>query len=501
MANVQFFAPKKEGSVFDPARDAEIRRRRKMAEAMMKAGEQPNSTEMVSGMAVKQSPLGALAKALQQGVAGYQEGKADELDTEAQKKRNEMMAQAIRSSQQDPQAGIDMLAGGDPAMQEMAWKMGQGNIEHERAKEIAQLRAKAISGGGGGGVVANNAKRMLELQQVAMDESSSPEEKSLAEDELNYMIMAGKYLDRGAKIGFGNDAVLGQDIPPTPMQGQMAPPPINAMEQAGTMPQGQVDPAMMAVLNNTLRQTPTQNTAPQIAQPINGQAYSNAILGRPTVSPMQGYGEAVGSIAANKKRAETQAQKDVDLVMNPKITAEEERQKNISALEKTRLTKTQENATALLGQKATSDTIKGLINQGALGNTPSDRIQMVAHKYGIQSPESRNTAQIMKLGNQLVLSRGSLGTGVSVADAERYDKAAGDFTNAQSNEERLEYIAIMDGIREQALTSADAEMSSYASGKGIPPLSGGQKPQGKIMTDANGNKAMVYPDGTFEEIK
>ena len=151
MADVQFFAPKKEGSVFDPARDAEIRRRRKMAEAMMKAGEQPIGTEMVSGVAVKQSPLGALAKALQQGVAGYQEGKADELDTEAQKKRNEMMAQAIRSSQQDPQAGIDMLAGGDPAMQEMAWKMGQGNIEHERAKEIAQLRAKAISGGGGGG--------------------------------------------------------------------------------------------------------------------------------------------------------------------------------------------------------------------------------------------------------------------------------------------------------------------------------------------------------------
>lgn len=58
-----------------------------------------------------------------------------------------------------------------------------------------------------------------------------------------------------------------------------------------------------------------QTQPPQRNAPSQGQSYS------PMVMP--GYGGAVGSIAATKKGMETQAQKDVELLMNPLITGAE----------------------------------------------------------------------------------------------------------------------------------------------------------------------------------
>ena len=56
-----------------------------MAERLMKQGEQDRSTQIVSGYAVKKSPLEGLAKALTAGIGGYQERKADEMQTELDK--------------------------------------------------------------------------------------------------------------------------------------------------------------------------------------------------------------------------------------------------------------------------------------------------------------------------------------------------------------------------------------------------------------------------------
>lgn len=110
------------GGFFDPKQDAEAKRRRRLAQQMMKAGEQPTSTEMVSGMAVKQSPLAALARAVQTGIGSYQENRADQIDAEAAKRRQEMIAQAVKQYGSNPQAASELLAQ-DPATSDAALKI------------------------------------------------------------------------------------------------------------------------------------------------------------------------------------------------------------------------------------------------------------------------------------------------------------------------------------------------------------------------------------------
>jgi hypothetical protein len=114
---------KKTATFFDPKAEAEVRRKRAMAAQLFKQGEQPSQTEVVSGVAVKQSPLAAMAKALSTGVAGYAEGKADELETADAVKRQEQLAQAVNMYGVDKQGAIDLLMQ-SPATAEYGLKLG-----------------------------------------------------------------------------------------------------------------------------------------------------------------------------------------------------------------------------------------------------------------------------------------------------------------------------------------------------------------------------------------
>lgn len=91
---VQFFAPSNE---------AEIKRRRMMAE-QLRAHQIPMQTQVVSGVAVPNSPWAGLAGALSQGIAGYQEGKANEIEQKDTEQRQQFLRDALTK------------AGGDPAM-------------------------------------------------------------------------------------------------------------------------------------------------------------------------------------------------------------------------------------------------------------------------------------------------------------------------------------------------------------------------------------------------
>lgn len=130
------------------------------------------------------------------------------------------------------------------------------------------------------------------------------------------------------------------------------------------------------------------------------------------------------------------------------------------------LKKLTQDADAMRGMVPVFDQIESLIRKGTVGNGLVDRAQMIGHNFGIrQTPETTNTANLEKLGNQLVLARGSLGAGVSVADAERYDKAAGDFTKAQSNQEKLQYLKIMRDVIEKSYSRANQAISDFSAGK------------------------------------
>lgn len=124
------------------------------------------------------------------------------------------------------------------------------------------------------------------------------------------------------------------------------------------------------------------------------------------------------------------------------------------------------------GVISTLQSAKKLIEDGTLGNSIKDRIEMAAHGAGVyQTPQTINTANLEKIANQLVLARGSLGAGVSVSDADRYDKAAGNFTKAQSNAERLQYIKVMEDIAAHAFDASNSAMKRFSTSGQMPAYS------------------------------
>lgn len=124
------------------------------------------------------------------------------------------------------------------------------------------------------------------------------------------------------------------------------------------------------------------------------------------------------------------------------------------------------DADSMRGMVPVFDQIESLIKQGTKGNSAIDRLEMLGHSTGLrQTDATTNTANLAKLGEQLVLARGSLGAGVSVADAERYDKAAGNFTKAQSNAEKLKYLGVMREVIKESYDRANTAIKNFGEGK------------------------------------
>lgn len=130
MPDVQFF---------DPKAQAEVNRRRMMAQMMMKQGQQPDRTEVISGVAVKQSPLAAMAKAIQQGIGGYQAGQADNIEAQDTQKRQELLARAITGLKDDPTGSAQLLMS-SPSTSDMGLKLYLGQIKADAQR--GQLQDK-----------------------------------------------------------------------------------------------------------------------------------------------------------------------------------------------------------------------------------------------------------------------------------------------------------------------------------------------------------------------
>lgn len=123
-------------SFFDPKKEAEVRRKRLLAEQLMKQGEQtPN--EVVSGIVVKKSPLEGLVKALQTGVGGYQAGQADKIQTEDTTQKQKALADAVAQYGTDPQAAAQMLMQ-SPATSDVGMKIYMDDIKRKQDLELAQ---------------------------------------------------------------------------------------------------------------------------------------------------------------------------------------------------------------------------------------------------------------------------------------------------------------------------------------------------------------------------
>lgn len=148
--------------------DKSIDRKRKMAEMLMQQGQQPQNTEMVSGVAVKQSPLAGIAKALTSGLGGLTEGAADRAEQQKVEGSRKTMADALEAYSRSQAGGetttpagetiswnkapLDRAGAmyqnilmGNPDTAPLAMQQAMENIQYDQRfpKELELARAKA----------------------------------------------------------------------------------------------------------------------------------------------------------------------------------------------------------------------------------------------------------------------------------------------------------------------------------------------------------------------
>jgi hypothetical protein len=184
-------------------------------------------------------------------------------------------------------------------------------------------------------------------------------------------------------------------------------------------------------------------------------------------------GELKGAIQNGDPQTAASVQREIDLMTGGggvgKSTAvaqaeqvQIERAKASAGLDAKGAEAAQGQATGARGVVMIADQIEKLIGDKdapkVYGNAISDRIAMGLNTIGgNETPKAVNTNQVRMLGQQMVLARGSLGAGVSVADAERYDKAAGDFSRAKTVSDMLAAVSTM---RDIAKTYSSNETST-----------------------------------------
>lgn len=95
---------------YDPNITTESKQRRAYAKRLMEQSQQPQGTEYVGNVAVAQSPIAALARAIQGGIGQYQDTKADSLDQQAMMQKQQALSDALAKMGSDPQAAAGILA-------------------------------------------------------------------------------------------------------------------------------------------------------------------------------------------------------------------------------------------------------------------------------------------------------------------------------------------------------------------------------------------------------
>lgn len=129
MADVNFF---------DPKTEEDVKRRRSYAQMLRKQAE-PRPNEMVSGIVVKKSPWEALANVLQSGIAGYQEGKAGELETSDKARKQELLSKALGMYGQNPEEATQMLMS-SPATSDLGLNLYGDKLNADRQMDMLAKR-------------------------------------------------------------------------------------------------------------------------------------------------------------------------------------------------------------------------------------------------------------------------------------------------------------------------------------------------------------------------
>lgn len=124
-------------SFFDPKKEKEVLRQQKMAELLMKQGQTQlgKGNEVVDGIVVKKSPIEGLAGALQMGLGGMAQGRANQAEDEATAQRQRLYQEALSST--DPRQAAALLAQ-DPESLSTAAKMWGDALSADQAAALRE---------------------------------------------------------------------------------------------------------------------------------------------------------------------------------------------------------------------------------------------------------------------------------------------------------------------------------------------------------------------------
>ena len=122
----------------------------------------------------------------------------------------------------------------------------------------------------------------------------------------------------------------------------------------------------------------------------------------------------------------------------------------------------------------------------------------VAKELGFGATEGSTARAKMEslVDNQILpLLKDTFGAQFTEKEGEKLRKTMLDINAAPEQKK-----AILDSFLEQKMRNLGTKEREIGTEGASNQTQFGSKPEGKIMIDANGNRAMVYPDGSFEEI-
>lgn len=288
----------KQALFFDPQKELEVKRRKEMAKLLSERGNAPVKNEVAGGMTVARSPWENIAQGAEKYMGQYESAKADEMDADLQRKRQDMLSQALGQLASDPQAAAQMLAQ-DPRTSDAAMQIVRGEIDYGRerlrdkerdalSRELIGLRAQS---GGSTPAPIKIANEMFNLEQIMSNPATPEAERFLAERQYNLLGQAAKTygFDRGLQMdagGFeGYNMVFGGQRSPAVQQ-----PP--APQQYGPPTQDPVATHAAAV----------QQRQAEIG--INPTQRDDLLPKSGGISEIPGFGRAASGLAAQKKMAE-----------------------------------------------------------------------------------------------------------------------------------------------------------------------------------------------------
>lgn len=320
--------------MFDPMKEREAKRQKALAELLVAKGNQPLKNEVAGGMTVARSPWEFANQAAEKYMGEYKLGEADKQQTEVDQQRARLFQEALGQLESNPQGAAGVLMQ-DPAMGPDALKLYQQALSDKREEDMMRERwahekelfgMKAASGGGSTPAAMQIANQMFALEQTMSNPNIPANERFLAERQYNLLGQAAKTygFDRGIQAGpmSGYENIfapqMGGGIQPVtmlpngemqaPMGGQAPNAPLNPMQYQDMMQQSQFNDLIGGLTGQQQDPVVAHAAAVQAQQAQAGvNPYQRAELKPAGMSPIQGYGDAVSQIAAQKKAAEGRA--------------------------------------------------------------------------------------------------------------------------------------------------------------------------------------------------